>query len=75
MLFGMVGIEFDKQPNNQLNNNELESIEKSIRSKPGYAKGFVPQTGITKIDGGRRKTQKRKSVHGRATRRRLYNSR
>jgi hypothetical protein len=63
-LLAAIGIEFDKQPKNQLNDDDLESIEKSIRSKPGYGKVF----------GGRRRTQKRKSVHGRATRRRLYNS-
>jgi hypothetical protein len=68
-LLAAIGIEFDKQPKNQLNNNDLESIEKSIRSKPGYAKGFVPR-----IYGGRQRTQKRKSVHGRPTRRRLYKS-
>ena len=54
---------------------EWELLEqRALQNNPRDIHAIVPKSGITAIFGGRRRTKKRKSVHGRATRRRLYNS-
>jgi hypothetical protein len=55
---------------------EWELLEqRAMQNNPTDIHAIVPKSGITAIYGGRRNTQKRKSVHGRPTRRRLYKSR